>query len=155
MLSVLDIYSVSILSLNLYMYLYWNSRIVSPDFSMKTLSRMYMESSCTRFRYTVSLFVVSTGTYTCLVQLVAAKPAKNNNRNTMCLIGSVFVSGSSMTTHKTRAPNCNCSRQSTGRREGYPESIRTASCSPPCSLPLYPPPRPSCAGCFSHHPRRH
>lgn len=120
MLSVLDIYSVSILSLNLYMYLYWNSRIVSPDFSMKTLSRMYMESSCTRFIYTVSLFVVSTGTYTCLVQLVAAKPIKNNDRNTICLISSVFVSCSSMWTHKTRAPNCNCSRQSTGRRAGYP-----------------------------------
>ena len=39
MLSVLDIYSVSILSLNLYMYLYWNSRIVSPDFSMKELAK--------------------------------------------------------------------------------------------------------------------
>ena len=25
--------------------------------------------------------------------------------------------------------------QSTGRREGYPESIRTVTCSPPCSLP--------------------
>lgn len=120
MLSVLDIYSVSILSLNLYMYLYWDSRIVSPDFSMKTLSRMYMESSRTRFRYTVSLFVVSTGTYTCLVQLVAAKIAKNNNRNTMCLIGSVFVSCSSISTHKTRAPNCNRSHSKAGRREGYP-----------------------------------